>query len=321
MNAITEPADTGIEETLARFGVGELVSAQPGAAASPCAYHVRTRQAAREHEYLLVRLEAPGFETELAALEACDRAGLPVAKAIPNLAGQPVDELNGEAVMLTRRMPGRHVYNPTVRQVEALGRFMGRFHDAGGNLGPLPTFPCDGKWLIEASASLRDRLSYSSAQLLQSSIQQVVYMLERDDVAALPTGAIHADLCRDNVLFNEHGLSGVSGFRQVASGFLIYDLAIAANDWCNEAGGILDPDRTLGFLRAYQKIRPMVRGELWFFSAFTLYAALTCWIKRLAFAHDQTLAPGLRFNAPLELEKIVEQHAAHFFYLDERLLT
>lgn len=321
MNAITETPDTGIEETLARFGVGELVSARPGAAATSCVYHVRTRRAAREHDYLLVRLEAPGFETELAALEACDRAGLPVAKAIPNLAGQPVDELNGETVMLTRRLAGRHVYNPTVRQVEALGRFMARFHDAGANLGPLPRFSCDGKWLVEASASLQGKLSYSSAQLLGSSIQQVVCMLERDDVAGLPTGAIHGDVCRDNVLFNEHGLSGVSGFGQVASGFLIYDLAVAANDWCNDAGGVLDPDRTLGFLRAYQKIRPMVRGELWFFSGFTLYAALTCWIKRLAFAQDQTVTLGLRFNAPLELERIVEQHAAHFFYLDERLLT
>ena len=237
-------------------------------------------------------------------------------------ADQVVDSImDGEAVMLTRRMPGRHVYNPTVRQVEALGRFMARFHEAGSNLGPLPARGCDGKWLVEASAAVHRRLSYSSAQLLESSVQQVVSMLERDDVAGLPTGAVHGDLCRDNVLFNEHGLSGVSGFGQVASGFLIYDLAVAANDWCNDAGGILDPDRTLGFLRAYQKIRPMVRSELWFFSGFTLYAALTCWIKRLAFAEDQTVSPGLRFHAPLELERIVEQHAAHFFYLDERLLT
>lgn len=321
MNAITEPDDTGIEETLSRYAIGELVSAWPGAAATPCVFHVRTRRAEREHDYLLIRVEAPGFEAELAALEACTRAGLPVAKAIPNLEGQPADMLNGETVMLTRRMPGRQVYNPTVRQVEALGRFMARFHQACGNLGPLPAFPCDENWLIEASASLRGRLPYASAQLLESSVEQVVSMLAREDVAALPNGAIHGDLCRDNVLFNEHGLSGVGGFGQVAQGFLLYDLAIAANDWCNDAGGILDPERTLGFLRAYQKIRPLVRGELWFFSAFTLYAALTCWIKRLAFAQNHTMAPGLRLTAPLELKRIVEQQAAHFLYLDERLLT
>jgi homoserine kinase type II len=321
MNAVTEPGHPGIEETLARYGVGELVSAWPGSAASTRAYHVRTRRAGREHDYLFVRVQAPGFEAELAALEACDQAGLPVAKAIPNLDGQPVDTLNGETVMLTHRLPGRQVYNPTLRQVQALGRFMARFHDAGVGLGPLPPFACDDTWLGEASASLSGRLSYPSARLLEASVEQVVSMLARDDVAGLPTGAIHGDICRDNVLFNEHGLSGVNGFGQVASGFLVYDLAVAANDWCNDANGMLDPERTLGFLRAYQKLRPLVRAELWFFSGFTLYAALTCWIRRLAFAQDQQMAAGLRYNTPLELERVVEQHAAHFFYLDERLLT
>ncbi|NIP15423.1 MAG: phosphotransferase [Pseudomonadales bacterium] len=321
MNAITDPGQTGIEETLARYGVGELISAWPGSPATTCAYEIRTQRAGKEHDYLFLRVPASGFEAELAALEACDRAGLPVAKAIPNLAGQPLDRLNGETVMLTRRIPGRRVYNPTVRQVAALGRFMARFHDAGGNLGPLPAFACDEKWLVKASASVDGRLSYSSAKLLGSSVAQVVSMLGREDVANLPSGAIHGDICRDNVLFNEHGLSGVAGFGQVASGFLVYDLAVAANDWCNDAGGILDPERTLGFLRAYQEIRPLVRAELWFFSGFTLYAALTCWINRLAFTQDQQVTPGAHFNTPLELERIVEQHSAHFFYLDERLLT
>ncbi len=321
MNAITEPGHPGIEETLTRYGVGELISAWPGSAASRCAYRVRTRRAGREHDYLLLRVQAPRFEAELAALEACDRAGLPVAKAIPNLDGQPVDTLNGETVILTRRLPGRHVYNPTVRQVAALGRFMARFHEAGGNLGPLPTWAWDQRWLAEASAALDGRLSYPSARLMEATVQQVVSMLDREDVAGLPAGAIHGDICRDNVLFNEHGLSGVGGFSQVSSGFLVYDLAVAANDWCIDANGMLDPERTLGFLRAYQKLRPLVRAELWFFSGFTLYAALNGWIKRLAFAQGRQVSPGLHFNTPLELEKVVEQHAAHFFYLDERLLT
>ncbi|TNF86650.1 MAG: homoserine kinase [Gammaproteobacteria bacterium] len=321
MNAITEPGHPGVEETLARYGVGELTSAWPGSPATRCAYRVRTRRAGKDQDYLFLRVDGRRFEAEIAALAACDRAGLPVANAIPNLEGQPVDTLNGETVILTRRMPGRHVYNPTVRQVEALGRFLARFHEAGGNLGPLPAFAWGENWLVEASAALEGRLSYPSTRLLEATVQQVVSMLDREDVARLPTGAVHGDMCRDNVLFNEHGLSGVSGFGQVASGFLVYDLAVAANDWCNDANGMLDPDRTLGFLRAYQKLRPLVRGELWFFSGFTLYAALTSWLKRLAFGHDSRVVPGLHFNTPLELERIVEQHAAHFFYLDERLLT
>ena len=56
---------------------------------------------------------------------------------------------------------------------------------------------------------------------------------------------------RDNVLFTERGLTGVVDFHHAATGYLIYDLAVAANDWCNDYDGVLDADRTLALLRAY----------------------------------------------------------------------
>jgi homoserine kinase type II len=140
-------------------------------------------------------------------------------------------------------------------------------------------------------------------------------------VRELPTGIIHADLFRDNVLFNERGLTGVLDFHNAAQGYLIYDLAVAANDWCNDGNGILDPERTLALLRAYHQIRPLTRHELWFFSGFTLYAALVFWLLRLSFAAHPEHAGEVRFNNPEELQRIVEQHSAHFFYLDERLLV
>jgi len=79
--------------------------------------------------------------------------------------------------------------------------------------------------------------------------------------------------------------------------------------------------RTLAPLRSYQSIRPLTRQELWFFSGFTLYAALVFWLSRLSFATQPELGADVRFNSPEELQRIVEQHSAHFFYLDERLLV
>ena len=140
-------------------------------------------------------------------------------------------------------------------------------------------------------------------------------------MARLPQGPIHGDLFRDNVLFNEWGLSGVLDFHHASHGYLIYDLAVAANDWCTDATGALDEERTLALLRAYHRIRPLHPQELWHFPVFALYAGLAFWTSRLVVTLEQRRGRAVRANNPEELQRIVEHHAAHFFYLDQRRLA
>ena len=59
-------------------------------------------------------------------------------------------------------------------------------------------------------------------------------------VQKLPTGMIHADLFRDNVLFYKEKISGMIDFYYSCQGFLIYDLAVVVNDWCTKPDGLLN---------------------------------------------------------------------------------
>ena len=116
---------------------------------------------------------------------------------------------------------------------------------------------------------------------------------------------MHGDLFRDNVLFNEWGLTGVLDFHHAARGVLIYDLAVAANDWCTDSTGLMNPDRATTLLRAYHRIRPLSRSEIRLFPTFALYGALAFWLSRLAVsierergaqrAHQQS--PGVRAHS------------------------
>ena len=324
MNAITQLDILDLEGTIARYGVGELIRYWPAAnGIENSNYFLRTVDNGQEREFVLTIIEQPSNAgaAYVPLLDLCISAGLPVASIVRNVDGEPYETFHGKSALLSRRLPGRHVYNPTLRQVRALARFIARFHLAtAGWEYPVPAYPREGLWLTHHAELTRGYMPYLATQLLEDSIHEVKSLLDRRDVKDLPSGVIHGDLFRDNVLFNEQGLTGVLDFHHAAKGRLIYDLAVAANDWCTDATGMLDPERTLELIRAYHKIRPLSYAELALFPAFGLYAAVAFWLSRLAVALHRDESGTVRFNNPEEFQRIVAQHRAHFFYLDARLL-
>ena len=324
MNAITQLDILDLEDTIARYGVGELIHYWPAAnGIENSNYFLRTVLDDREHDYVLTILEQPSNAggAYVPLLDLCVNAGLPVARVMRTVDGDPFQTRNGKSILLSQRLPGRHVFNPTRTQVTALGRFAARLHRATQSWEfPVPPYPRDAVWIEHHMKLMRGYLSYESTSLLEDSAREIESLLARDDVGLLPRGVVHGDLFRDNVLFNARGLTGVLDFHHAAHGYIIYDLAVAANDWCTDAAGVLDPDMTIAFLRAYNRIRPLDPAELRLFPAFMLYAALAFWLSRLVVARHRDDSDNVRCNNPEEFQRILQQHAAHFFYLDERQL-
>ncbi len=255
-------------------------------------------------------------------LDACAEAGLPVAPIIRNRNGSPSDQINGKPTMVAPRLSGRHVVNPTMRHCESVGRFLARFHKATLSLArQAPEHPRNETWLVQNAESVRGLIPYDDYRLARDAVETIGSMLRREDVRRLPRGVIHGDMFRDNVLFSERGLTGVVDFHHAATGYWMYDLAVVANDWCNDNTGVLDSDRTLALLRAYHAIRPLTRSEVWYFPMFALYAATSFWLSRLTASVRRNADAQIRVNNPEEFQRIVEQHAAHFYYLDARLLA
>ncbi len=324
MNAVTQLNESSLEETLSRYDIGALQRYWPAAnGIENSNYFIATEGPHGPRNFVLTILEqaANAGDAYVPMMETLYDAGLPVAPPLRNMADQAVEELSGKPTLLQHRLPGQHVYNPTTRQVCALARFMARMHlTMDGADIELPAYPRDTNWLQERAAMVEGFLPFADHALLLASVQRISDMLARRDVARLPQGMIHGDLFRDNALYNERGLTGVLDFHHAATGFWIYDLAVVANDWCNDAGGQLDPDRTTAMLRAYHRIRPLTDAELWFFSEFALYGAVAFWLSRLAVALSQQNAGLVRFKNPDEFKRIVQHHTRHSFYLDPRAL-
>ncbi|HSG22597.1 MAG TPA: phosphotransferase, partial [Azonexus sp.] len=117
----------------------------------------------------------------------------------------------------------------------------------------------------EEAELLADELAFQAAQ----------------DFSKLPRGIIHADLFRDNVLWDSCGeLTGVLDFYFAGEDCLLFDLAVAANDWCFNGATLAE------LLAGYQSSRRLSDAEKAAWPAMRRAAALRFWLLRLEVRHQ-----------------------------------
>src|SRR5206468_6951166 len=96
------------------------------------------------------------------------------------------------------------------------------------------------------------------AALMEDELAYQRHLAASSAFATLPRGAIHGDLFRDNVMFVERSLAGVFDFYFAGVDTLLFDIAVALNDWCIDLpSGRLDEDRADAFVDAYATVRPL----------------------------------------------------------------
>ena len=302
-----------LKDLLARYDVGCLIDHQPAShGIENSNYFITALKDGARSQWVLTILEQPPHSgsSYVPLLDLCHEAGLPVAPVVRNVSGDAIESLDRKAAMLAPMLPGKHVDNPSVRQLEALGGFVAEFHRATRAPGfEVAPYPRDARWLRDRQARVRGQMPPADARLVSDAVERVVDLLGRKEVAGLPAGLVHGDLFRDNVLFDGSKLTGVVDFHHAARGYLVYDLAVAVNDWCSDRGGALDLERASSLVGAYHRGRPLDLLEVELFPGFLLYAALAFWLSRLTVALGTDGRSEARFKDPDEFKAIVTDRA------------
>ncbi|MCG8435839.1 MAG: homoserine kinase [Gammaproteobacteria bacterium] len=203
----------------------------------------------------------------------------PVPRLIETKDNAITSSFQDKPVAIVSCMPGSHAQEPGVSQCAEVGTLLGRMHRAAENFSGARKSSFDSQWRQDTAAAVTVKLTDEQKRLLEQALRACTF----PDEEALPDGVIHGDVFRDNVLFERGAISGIVDFYYAASGAFVYDLAIAINDWCSDAGGELDMDRVVAMCNAYQGERVLTKSEHDVLDQMLVLGAVRFWLSRL---HD-----------------------------------
>ena len=109
----------------------------------------------------------------------------------------------------------------------------------------------------------------------------------------------------DNVLFNKHDVSGMIDFYYSCRGFLIYDLAVVANDWCCDRNGKIIKKNLMSLLAAYDKQRKIQENEKQYWRHALISASLRFFLSRLLDLHYPKIGEMTHIKDPNVFENIL----------------
>jgi homoserine kinase type II len=161
-------------------------------------------------------------------------------------------------------------------------------------------------WWNETAPVVMPYLDEAQAALLQSELAYQNHIAQSAAYQGLPKGPVHADLFRDNVMFEGETLTGFFDFYFAGVDTWLFDLAVCLNDWCIDLPtGKHDSERAIALLDAYQAVRPLRSSERQLLPAMLRAGALRFWISRLWDFHLPRDAAMLVPHDPTHFERVL----------------
>ena len=273
-------SESELSAWLGHYSVGRLVSCEPIQAGIENTNYFVTTSQGRYVLTLFERLPAEELPFYINLMAHLARHGIPCPAPIADLSDQYLRTLNGKPAALVTRLPGRSNEGPGAAECAELGALLGRMHLAARSYSAYLENPRGPKWWRFAAREVAPFLDAGKKDLLEGELE----FQSRHRFPDLPRGPVHADLFRDNALFENGRISGVVDFYFAGVDCLLYDVAVCVNDWCladPQADRSLDPARTRALLAACHAVRPFDNLEREAWPAMLRAAALRFWLSRL----------------------------------------
>lgn len=237
---------------------------------------------------------------------------IPVAVPL-SYADQFIHVIAAKPAQIAPRIAGKHPIPPTLKQIFAIGKAQAQLHVALKNFQFERQSYRNHAYWTNVAEQLRSYMNQEDLELLDRVYQ--LFNQRREQHPDLPQGWIHSDLFRDNTLFEHDQLQGILDFSEMNQDDLLFDIAIAINDFCTEHPSVqLNADKLNVFIEGYQTVRLLTADEHACLTVYLAMAACRFWLLRLqvALRNAQEVRQGediLQKN-PLEMRRLLENRLA-----------
>ncbi len=259
---------------------------------------------------LFERLTPKQLPYYLQLMQHLAKQGIPVPAPQADAAGELLHTLAGKPAAVVSRLPGSHRLTPTAPHCEQVGAMLARMHRAGATFALQQPHLRGLPWWQQTLPAVLPHVTATQRALLTDELDFQQAVAQSAAGSGLPRGSIHADLFRDNVMFDdtagEDRLCGFFDFYFAGTDTLLFDIAVCLNDWCidHRSGALIDT-LALPFLAAYQSQRLLTPAELLLLPAAMRAAALRFWLSRLWDWHLPRSAALLQAKDPAHFERVL----------------
>lgn len=286
MACYTQLNHTQITHFLTTYQLGDLIDYQGiSAGVENTNYFVTTKSAGEaSNDHVLTLFEDLPYDELpyfIALAEHLVSRGVSVPAPLRDRTAKALQSLAEKPALLLPRFQGAPLKRPQINAYicAQVGKELGMLHKAGRDFSHHRQAHRGYEWWTQLAPKIGSLLRDNEAELLQQSIDAYQTFLEAGP--ALPIGVIHGDLFHDNVLFDGHRLSAIIDLYNACTDYLLFDVAVAVNDWCITDDGHIKQDLFEAFIAAYRVVRPFTEVEYEHWDLMLQTAAMRFWLSRL----------------------------------------
>ena len=291
-----------------RLALGPLQAFEPCAGGIENTNYFADTASGRYVLTLFERLSADELPFYLQLMKHLADRGLPVPCPRADASGALVHALKAKPAAVVDRLPGEHHLAPDAADCTSVGRVLARMHLAARVFAPAQPNLRGLDWWNETVPVVMPYLDDAQRSMMEDELAFQRHLAASSAYATLARAAIHGDLFRDNVMFEGLTLAGVFDFYFAGVDCLLFDIAVALNDWCIDlASGRLDEARAAAFVAAYESVRALESAEVRLMPALMRAAAFRFWLSRVWDAHLPRDAVMLKAHDPEHFERVLTQ--------------
>ncbi|MDB5727474.1 MAG: homoserine kinase [Noviherbaspirillum sp.] len=238
--------------------------------------------------------------------------GVLVPAPIANRQGDILHTLHGKPASVVTKLEGMSQMAPRPVHCAAVGAMMAKMHLAARDF-PIRQPNLRGfEWWRATAPLVLPYLDADARHMLQDEVRMQEEFAASDTYRQLQNGPVHADLFRNNVMFDGERLTGFFDFYFAGCDTWLFDVAVALNDWCIDPDtGVIDAPRARALLDAYHAVRPFSAAEKTAWRPMLRAGALRFWLSRLYDFHLPREAEMLTPHDPAHFERILRQRINH----------